>query len=112
MRLTLLVLPTLYFSSLLHAVEGSHYYRQHCAACHGQHGERKAWSVTKPIADWTPEAVKQALVGYKDNSRDRYGYGAYMHPQISKYSQEEIDAIAEYVSSLGNAQKQLISNSH
>lgn len=96
----------LLFSALSHASDGSQLYGQHCAACHGQYAERHAWNVTSPIAGWKPDAVKQALLGYKSNNRDRYGYGAYMHPQVSKYTAEEIDAIARYIYSLGGTHQQ------
>ena len=80
--------------------EGMHLYQKHCAACHGQEGERKAWNVTDSIAGWSEEAVKKALTGYKEHSRDQYGYGDYMHPQISRYNDHEIDKIAHYIASL------------
>ena len=92
----------LYTSLSCEATEGMHLYLKHCAACHGQNGERKAWNVTDPIAGWPAEAVKKALVAYKEHSRDQYGYGDYMHPQISKYSDKEIDKIARYIATLHN----------
>jgi cytochrome c553 len=111
MRSTLFFIFILLFSLPSHASEGSHLYEQHCAACHGQYGERHAWNVTRPIAGWRPEAVRQALIGYKKKDRNRYGYGAYMHPQISRYTPAQVKAIALYISSLGRARAQIISRS-
>jgi len=83
-----------------YGAEGMHLYQQHCAVCHGSDGERKAWNVTERIAGWPSDAVKKALTGYKEKNRDRYGYGAYMHPQINRYSYEQIELIAGYVATL------------
>lgn len=82
---------------------GSQLFQQHCAVCHGHEAERSAWNVTDPIAGWPSPAVKRALMGYKQKTRDIYGYGAYMHPQINRYTSEEIDAIADYIASIDRA---------
>ena len=100
MRMIYLFCLTLLFTSAAFASEGPKLYKQHCAACHGHQGERKAWNVTSPIAGWGSEAVKEALLGYKQNTRNQYGYGDYMHPQIDKYTIEEIEEISRYVATL------------
>jgi cytochrome c553 len=103
MRQPLFCALALLCTTHLVAQDGMKLYKQHCAACHGQKGERKAWSVTEPIASWSPDAVKSALLGYKERTRDIYGYGDYMHPQISNYTPEQIEKISRYVSTLNRA---------
>lgn len=101
MRRTFFFTLTLFFgSSALFGADGFHLYKQHCAACHGQQGERKAWNVTSPIAGWSIDTVKNAMIAYKDKSRNLYGYGDFMHPQATNYSPGQIHLIAEYIASL------------
>lgn len=100
------LLSALVFLTYLHATpseRGLQLFQKHCAVCHGHEAERKAWNVTDPIAGWPPELIKRALMGYKQKTRDIYGYGAYMHPQINRYTPEEIDAIIAYIASLDRA---------
>ena len=104
MRQTLLGALALLISLYATASEtGSQLFKKHCAVCHGHDAERRAWNVTDPIAGWPPELIKRALMGYKQKTRDIYGYGAYMHPQIDRYTPEEIDAIIAHIASLDRA---------
>ncbi|MDX1296510.1 MAG: hypothetical protein R3302_09580, partial [Sulfurimonadaceae bacterium] len=63
----------------------------------------------EPIAGWSSKAVQNALSGYKERTRDIYGYGDYMHPQINNYTNEQIEKISHYVSTLDRATGSLAS---
>ncbi len=44
--------------------------------------------------------IKDALMAYKDGSRDVYGSGNLMSEQIKTYSEGQIDAVSNYISTL------------
>uniref|UniRef100_UPI004047EC14 c-type cytochrome n=1 Tax=Aliarcobacter sp. TaxID=2321116 RepID=UPI004047EC14 len=70
-----------------------------CASCHGQNAEKQALGKSQVIAGWDKEKIIAALNGYKDGS-----YGGVMKNimkgQVSSKSDEEIEAIADFVSNL------------
>ena len=68
-----------------------------CAGCHGSHAERKAMGKSQVIKGWSKEKVSTALHGYKDGS---YGGAmkSIMKGQASKLSDDEINAIGDYIS--------------
>lgn len=70
-----------------------------CASCHGQNAEKPALGKSQVIAGWDKEKIINALNGYKDGS-----YGGVMKNimkgQVSSKSDEEIEAIADFVSNL------------
>ena len=112
MRPLTLTFSLAFFASFSFASDGYQHYQQHCAVCHGEYGERPAWNVTEPIAGWSEKAVEAALQGYKQHTRNRYGYGDYMHPQINTYSEGQIKAIARYLASLTSARHSVAVSSH
>ena len=68
-----------------------------CVGCHGSHGERKALGKSQLIQGWEVSKVVTALNGYKDGSYGGSMKGV-MKSQISKLSDDEIQAVAEYIS--------------
>jgi cytochrome c553 len=68
-----------------------------CVGCHGGHGERKALGKSQIIKGWEASKVVAALHGYKDGSYGGSMKGV-MKSQISKLSEEEIQAVAKYIS--------------
>jgi len=70
-----------------------------CVGCHGSHGERKALGKSQLIQGWEVSRVVEALNGYKDGSYGSSMKGV-MKSQIAKLSDEEIEAVAEYISKL------------
>lgn len=71
-----------------------------CGTCHGNKGERHSLNVTRFIAGLDKEEVVEILHEYKDGKRNKYGLGSMMKGQAGKLSDEQIDTVAEYVSSL------------
>lgn len=83
----------------LMAADGAALYKK-CAGCHGAKGEKKALGKSAPITGWDKAKVVEALKGYKAGSRNIYGMGGLMKGQVASYSDEDIEAVAEYISKL------------
>jgi len=80
-------------------VNGHALFAHQCASCHGQEAEKSALNTSKIIAGWDEKKVLAALKGYKENS---YGGNlkAIMKGQVNHLSEEELQAVAAYVSTL------------
>lgn len=70
-----------------------------CAGCHGSNGEKKALGKSAIIQAWASEKTVNVLNGYKDGS---YGGAmkSLMKGQVTKLSDDEIKAIADYIAGL------------
>jgi len=70
-----------------------------CAGCHGQNGEKPALGKSQIIKGWSEEQVVTAIHGYKAGT---YGGAmkAVMKGQVSNLSEEEVNAVAKYISKL------------
>lgn len=79
--------------------EGARLYTK-CMPCHGAKAEKSAYGVTEIINTWSSVMIKDALMAYKDGSRDVYGSGNLMSEQIKTYSEGQIDAVSNYISTL------------
>ena len=70
-----------------------------CATCHGAKAEKKALGQSQIIKGWDEAKLYEALMGYKQGT-----YGGMMKmtmiPQIQKLSEEQIQALAVYISKL------------
>ncbi len=81
------------------AVSGRTVFTRQCASCHGQNAEKSALNNSQIIAGWAPEKIIGALKGYQDGS---YGGNmkAIMKGQAGGLDNAEIEAVAEYISTL------------
>ena len=70
-----------------------------CAACHGAKGEKSALGKSKVIQGWSVVKIEDALKGYKNGSYGGAMKGI-MKGQASKLSDDEMAAVAEYISKL------------
>ena len=79
--------------------EGAVMFKQKCATCHGQMAEKHALNTSQIIAGWEKEKIMKALHGYKDGS---YGgpMKGMMQGQVKALSDEDIEMLAEHISSL------------
>lgn len=70
-----------------------------CVACHGQKAEKKALGTSQIIQGWEAEKIVTSLKGYKNKT-----YGGNMKTimigQVSTLSDEDIEALAQHISSL------------
>jgi len=93
------VLFLIFISTTLIASDGADLYKQ-CVACHGINGEKKALNKSEVIAGWDIARTEAALQEYKAGTRNINGMGTLMKGKIAAYSDEEIYAVAEYISTL------------
>ncbi len=70
-----------------------------CVSCHGINAEKKALNKSQIIADWDKEKILNALQGYKNKTYGGAMKGI-MNGQVSKFSQEQLEQLAEYISTL------------
>lgn len=79
--------------------DGAALYAQKCASCHGQKGEKAALGKSQHIGGWSTQQAKDALHGYQTGS---YGkeMKAVMAAQAKSLSNDQIDAVAQYISTL------------
>ncbi len=70
-----------------------------CSVCHGQNGEKPALNNSEIIKGWEVQRTVDALNGYKNGT---YGKNmkSIMTGQVTSLTQEDIQAIAEYISKL------------
>ncbi|PHS34562.1 MAG: cytochrome C [Sulfurovum sp.] len=71
-----------------------------CIRCHGVNAERKALSKSEIIAGKSVTYLEEALAGYKAGTRNVAGMGIVMNGQIAPLSDDEIKAVAAYISTL------------
>jgi cytochrome c553 len=81
------------------AADGATLYKQ-CVACHGISGEKKALNKSQSIAGWDLTKTEAALKEYRSGTRDVNGMGKLMNSKVAAYSDEEIHAVAKYISEL------------
>lgn len=86
--------------SSLFANNGEMLYKQKCQNCHGNSGQLSALGHSEAITGWSVSKVTEALYGYRDGLRNTNGMGAYMKIKMHEYSNQDIDALAKYISSL------------
>jgi cytochrome c553 len=71
-----------------------------CAGCHGAKGQMKALGKSPVIAGEAADAIIEKLKAYKAGTRNAYGMGGVMQGQVAGLSDEDIRALAEYISKL------------
>ncbi len=70
-----------------------------CSSCHGVNAEKSALGKSKIIRGWDANEVSTALNGYIDGSYGGVMKGL-MKAQASKLSDEDIEIVSEYISTL------------
>ncbi len=71
-----------------------------CAGCHGANGKTKALGKSAVIAGEPVADLESKLAAYKAGTRNVAGMGMLMKGQVAAMSDEDIKAVAEYISSL------------
>ena len=86
-------------------INGESLYQKHCAICHGEKAEKSPLEGVSPLAGW--DAVKLALTirDYRDQNERTGAYTLHKNSRVMKdatvgLSQNEIVALAKYISSL------------
>lgn len=83
----------------LMASEGAEVFKK-CIACHGIKAEKHSLGKSEIIAGWDAAKIEEALNGYKAGTRDIHGMGTVMKGQAATLSEEDIKAVAAYISGL------------
>jgi len=71
-----------------------------CVGCHGADGKTKALGKSEIIAGQNAEDLVKKLTEYKAGTRNVAGMGTLMKGQVGSLSDEEIKAVADYISNL------------
>ena len=71
-----------------------------CAGCHGQKGEKAALGKSAVIQGMDAAKLEELIKGYKAGTLNQHGMGALMNGQVKSLSDEDIKAVAEYISGL------------
>ncbi|RUM72349.1 MAG: cytochrome c [Sulfurovum sp.] len=86
-------------STLVMAADGAALFAK-CAGCHGQNGEKSALGKSAIIKGLDAATVEKDIQGYKAGTLNKHGMGALMKGQVASLSDEDIKALAQYISSL------------
>ncbi len=71
-----------------------------CQSCHGADGKTHALGKSAIIAGQNEEDLVKKIEAYKAGTRNVAGMGALMNGQVKNLSDEDIKALAKYISSL------------
>jgi len=71
-----------------------------CAGCHGVDGQTKALGKSAVIAGQSKDDLVAKIGEYKAGTRDVSGMGTLMKGQVASMSDENIQAVATYISTL------------
>lgn len=69
-----------------------------CKGCHGAEGKTKALGKSAVIAGQDKETLVTSLKAYQAGTKNVAGMGSLMKSQVETMSDEEIEAVAEYLS--------------
>ena len=76
------------------------YFDFKCASCHGRYGEKSALKVSKIINELDENQIKADLMGYKNDINYGGNLKATMRRTASELSNDEINALAKFISTL------------
>ncbi|VYS86354.1 c-type cytochrome [Campylobacter ureolyticus] len=76
------------------------YFDFKCASCHGRYGEKSALKASKIINELDENQIKADLMGYKNDINYGGNLKATMHRTASELSNDEINALAKFISTL------------
>lgn len=69
-----------------------------CKGCHGDDGKTVALGKSAVIGGQSKEAIIASMNAYKEGTKNEAGMGALMKGQAASMSDENIEAVAEYLS--------------
>ncbi|MCZ6173615.1 c-type cytochrome [Campylobacter ureolyticus] len=76
------------------------YFDFKCSSCHGRYGEKSALKASKIINELDENQIKADLMGYKNDINYGGNLKATMHRTASELSDDEINALAKFISTL------------
>lgn len=100
-----IVFSSLLLASAIWASEGEEIFNKICYICHGDHAQKSSLGVSKVIAGWKAEKIVEKLKAYKSGNLNQYGFGNMMRNRATKLTDEQMEAVAKYIESLGKPEK-------
>jgi len=91
---------SVYKTGVLLPAKGEVIFKNQCATCHGDNGEKSAFEGSGAITGMDTATLSKELKDYRYGSVNKYGYGALMKSVLADLSWDEIDAVSAYVNSL------------
>lgn len=70
---------------------------EQCQPCHGQNAERNALGHSSIIANFEKQDILNAINGYRNGTRDIYGFGGLMEGQVDELSDYEVTILSDYI---------------
>jgi len=95
-----IALTMIFAGATLMAADGAALFAK-CAGCHGQDGKTKALGKSNPIAGMPADQIVKDLQGYKAGTLNQHGMGGVMKGQAAALSDDDMKALADYISKLG-----------
>ena len=94
---------SVYKPGVLLPANGEAIYKKVCIQCHSADGKQTSFEGSSrikyaPINGMDAKKLAKELKDYRYGSVNKYGYGALMKSTLVDLSYEEIDALAEYIS--------------
>ena len=80
-------------------VDGATLFKK-CSSCHGEDGQKSAFQKSAIIAGQNVETLVASITEYKAGTRDVAGMGKLMKGQVTELSEDDIQTVAEYISTL------------
>jgi len=88
-------------STIFTFADGQAIYKN-CTSCHGERGELSALQKSLTIGGVDANLTLKKLNAYKNGELNQYGLGGIMQSQLSTLSFEDIEELAQYISTLEN----------
>ncbi|WP_456433638.1 c-type cytochrome [Nitratifractor sp.] len=95
-----IALSMIFAGAALMAADGQALFTK-CQGCHGADGKTKALGKSNPIAGLPADEIVKDLEGYKAGTLNKHGMGAVMKTQAGALSEDDMKALADYISKLG-----------
>ena len=86
-------------TAITESAAGAEVYKK-CTGCHGADGQTKALGKSAVIAGESKDDLVTKISEYKAGTRDVAGMGNLMKGQVASLSDEDIQAVAQYISTL------------
>ncbi len=80
--------------------DGAALFNKYCKQCHGAKGEKHVAGKTAQISSLPKETIVKALKDYRSGKRSQHGMGQVMKSEVLKNTDSEIEALADYITSL------------
>lgn len=71
-----------------------------CIPCHGDKAQFHALGVSAVIAEWNSDSIQEALLSYKNGTRNTTGNGYIMWGEVKLIDKKDIELLSRYIPTL------------